>query len=582
MKKINVLLTLYLLFSAAAVVHADQLVAYWPLNGDPNDASGNNNNGTLIGGSWDAGIKGQALKLTGANQYIEINPPNPDAFATESYSISFWAKIDSWSDSWNTAISFAGEDSGWAFKRNSSSSNWQFVHRGDPETDWGTSGPSIDLGKWTHFAVAWDGTSKVFTWYKNGLPTGTRTLAGHVMSYDTQWPVMIGACSQGGAHQFLPGNSGQAFIDEVRIYDYMLDADDIFGVYATVKPEPMFISQPISNTVYSGGMANFTVSAKSVTEVEYQWYKDGEMLYDVENKISGSQTDSLTINNVTDTDLGDYWCVASNAESFSTSNIASLNLKKLLGHWPLDAITGADPNSVTPDISDGGNDGLLVNGPTLIAGPGSDNNGMEFTSSLKTQIEVANESYFDSLTSLTVSAWVKTTWAGGDWRAVVSKGGEEGVGWQLRRYWNTGQACFTLRGTSGNDELASGVNVNDNKWHLVTGTYDGMTRKIYVDGVLRNSMQDSGQIVDNDYKVFIGAHPWGNYYTGGIDDVRIYNYALTAEEVALLYTDTTGGSVCTERLEYDLNNDCRVNLEDFLMMVSEWLECGLYPPDGCY
>ena len=72
-------------------------------------------------------------------------------------------------------------------------------------------------------------------------------------------------------------------------------------------------------------------------------------------------------------------------------------------------------------------------------------------------------------------------------------------------------------------------------------------------------MQDSGQIVDNDYKIFMlipGATTRAELM------MRIYNYARLLK-VALLYTDTTGGSVCTERLD-DLNNDCRVNLEDFL------------------
>ncbi|MEN6309529.1 MAG: LamG-like jellyroll fold domain-containing protein, partial [Anaerohalosphaeraceae bacterium] len=423
--------------------------------------------------------------------------------------------------------------------------------------------------------------SKTFIWYKNGLVISARNLDGHVMTYDMQWPVMIGACSQDTAHQYLPGTGGQALIDEVRIYDYVLNADDIFELYGIVKPEPVFLSQPISNVADTGGSVNFKISTKSLTEVNYQWYRDGDMLTDEDNKVAGSQTDSLTVSNIVEADLGDYWCVATNAGGTATSDTAKLDIKRIMGHWSFDEINGKDPNLFTPDISGNGNDALLINGPALTGGPGSGNKGMAFDSSVQTRLEVANESYFDSLKSMTVSAWVKTTWAGGDWRPVVCKGGEDNVGWMLRRYSNTGQANFTLRGTSAGDELASGVNVNDNTWHLLTGTYDGVIRKIYVDGVLRNSVQDSGEIAANDYKVFIGANPWNSYYTGSIDDVRIYNYALASEEVAMLYIDVVGGSVCMEHLEYDLSNDCRVDIEDFVIMASGWLECGIYPPIAC-
>jgi hypothetical protein len=580
MKTMNIKIVLCLLVSVVGATSAAELIGYWPLNGDPNDQSGNNHDGIAVNVSWDEGVDGQALKLVSGNQYVEIAPS--DFATTNSLTVSFWARVDSWNDNWNTAISFGGEDSGWACKRDGGGGSWRFVHRGNPEISWSTAGPSVDLGQWAHYAVTWNDATHTFRWYKNGLEYSSHDLGAHTMLYDAQWPVMIGACSQGGAHQFLTGSTGQAFIDEVRIYDYALSADEVFELYAKIMPDPVFISGSGRLLLNTGETAKLTVSVKSLSDVSYQWYKDGAMLIDQSAKISGSQSASLTITDVAASDLGTYWCVATNEGGATTSGTMVLDVKRLIGYWPLDTVVGTDPNCYTPDLSGYGNDALLVNGPTLIEGPGQNNNAMMFEATSQTMLMVSNESYFDSLNSdMSVSAWVKTTWSGGDWRPVVTKGGEDNVGWQLRQYWNTGQANFTLRGTASGDELASGYNVNDDSWHLLTGTYDGTTRKIYIDGILRNSVGDSGSIAENDYLLLIGANPWNSYYTGAIDDVRLYNYALTAEEVALQYVAVMGGSVCTSRPEFDFNGDCIVDVQDLAVMVDGWLECGIYPYDAC-
>jgi hypothetical protein len=82
------------------------------------------------------------------------------------------------------------------------------------------------------------------------------------------------------------------------------------------------------------------------------------------------------------------------------------------------------------------------------------------------------------------------------------------------------------------------VDVNDGKWHHVTGVYNGKEIFLYVDGILDNSEQASGIIETNDFAVTIGQnveHP-ARCWNGLIDDVRIYSYALTEAEVKEVYT----------------------------------------------
>jgi hypothetical protein len=83
-------------------------------------------------------------------------------------------------------------------------------------------------------------------------------------------------------------------------------------------------------------------------------------------------------------------------------------------------------------------------------------------------------------------------------------------------------------------------NIVPGQWHQVTGTYDGNTMKIYLDGILRNQADATGAIhyEDNNY-IILGADAGAadtpgecpRYFTGGLDEVRIYPSALTYSQV---------------------------------------------------
>ena len=73
-------------------------------------------------------------------------------------------------------------------------------------------------------------------------------------------------------------------------------------------------------------------------------------------------------------------------------------------------------------------------------------------------------------------------------------------------------------------------------WHHLAGTYDGTQLKLYVDGILQATQEHTGSIAPSIFNVNIGrnAECPDRFYEGLIDDVGIYDRALSAETIAAL------------------------------------------------
>ncbi|MGB3072857.1 MAG: LamG domain-containing protein, partial [Candidatus Moraniibacteriota bacterium] len=85
---------------------------------------------------------------------------------------------------------------------------------------------------------------------------------------------------------------------------------------------------------------------------------------------------------------------------------------------------------------------------------------------------------------------------------------------------------------------ASLSRIDDGLWHLVTGTYDGSNVRIYVDGNQENAVSMTGPAYSRTYPVQVGGECDGNnlFWDGAVDEVRIYNRALSAAEIKALYS----------------------------------------------
>jgi hypothetical protein len=72
-------------------------------------------------------------------------------------------------------------------------------------------------------------------------------------------------------------------------------------------------------------------------------------------------------------------------------------------------------------------------------------------------------------------------------------------------------------------------------WYHIAGTYDDFKLKIYVNGILQNTLCQQGtQRATSGFYFGNGSGSWSVPFDGKIDDVRIYDSALSADEIANL------------------------------------------------
>lgn len=215
--------------------------------------------------------------------------------------------------------------------------------------------------------------------------------------------------------------------------------------------------------------------------------------------------------------------------SIATGDIWSFNTGQLVAHWKLDEASGDTATDAT------GNNwhGKLAGAPLWTTG--KIGGALQFDSN--DYVEIIDSNCLAVTNQITVSAWIKVGAFDKNWQAIVTKGDRS---WRLQRRRGTNSLEFACSGLIVPDSmwgsLYGTVDVNDGQWHHAAGVYDGQKIYLYVDGKLDVSKEASGKIRIDDKPVFIGENSQvpGRSWNGLIDDVRIYSYGMSDEEIAAL------------------------------------------------
>jgi hypothetical protein len=310
----------------------------------------------------------------------------------------------------------------------------------------------------------------------------------------------------------------------------------------TVLIPPQITGQPQDQSVRVGSNVTFTVTATGSSPLTYQWYFNGASL-------STATNSSLLLNGVSLNQAGSYSVSVSNVVGSVSSRNAILVVvgngscasppAGLVSWWP------GEGNA--QDIVDG-NSGVLVNGVTFALGRVGQAFSFNGTSSY---VQIADNPNLHFTNALTIEAWIYPTTLSGthnivskwDWPGVnaqvsyttaVNPGGQLGFG-----VCNVGN-CSSYPGVLSTNLIPV------NQWTHFAATYDGSYLRMYVNGVCQNQTAYNGGIFPGTNDLLIGAAVASrgqiiSPFAGLIDEVAVYNRALSATEIAAIYNAGSAG-----------------------------------------
>jgi len=390
--------------------------------------------------------------------------------------------------------------------------------------------------------------------------------------------------------------------------------------FDVIREAPVIHSQPADLAVFPGDPATFSFTASSFMPADYTWYaSDDEAVDSGDTVLTTGSLPAQTVHAIelplTDVQLADqkyYYCKVASASGTVYTDVVSLTVNRLLAWYEFEGTladgvganngTGlnADPNftSQVPTFTDG----AKADTQALLLNAAAEGNSQ--------YVDLGTGAYpkaglGNGMDAGTISCWIKPTENGAilcninDNQTV----NDESVGTTgfIFSQPNATQDRMMVRGQGlegeyqeiGTVQGGTVDMVTGGAWHHVVTTWKaGDHVRVYVDGL--QTAQVTGGTPDQYLPwtrgVLIGASRTAadrgvlaDFFNGAIDDLRVYNYPQTADDIATLYFETSNKGVCTRPYasESDFNGDCKVNLGDFAEMASAWLDCGLYPQAAC-
>ena len=377
-----------------------------------------------------------------------------------------------------------------------------------------TSPLSYNDGKWHYAVVTFGGTTIVL--YVDGVQVGTKSTLGASPESSGTKPVRIGANSRvTPPGNFFTGNFITGEVDEVRVWNDDLTVQQVTSAFAgSINTAGQVVYLPF-------GSNGQPVANNQVINVNKNTQKP------ITLTATDPNNDPLTYTIVTPPENGTLSGTAPN-----------LTYNPTLNHVGTDSFTfkandgTTDSNIATVDITvqspnqEGG-----YNYAPSFAATGSTFNDTPDSASLR-------------LNQFTVAAWFKTSTNFASDAYIINKGGvgSDSSGQNLNYgIWmtSTEQIKAGFETSSGADQFVTSVNTyNDGQWHYAVVTNNGANIILYIDGVQVATKATSGASPESigTKPVRVGANsrvtPATNFFTGEVDEVRIWNTALSASQVS--------------------------------------------------
>jgi len=229
---------------------------------------------------------------------------------------------------------------------------------------------------------------------------------------------------------------------------------------------------------------------------------------------------------------------------FAVSLTVNMANADIVTYWSLD-----DSNGNLARDSLGRSDGILKGNPEWAKG--------QFSAALKFDGDgdyvdcgggssLSNPNTWADITdTITVAAWINITTVPTSWSAIVTKGNSA---WRLSTYENQKKLHFAVTGQPNWYSADGNTEVSADEWHHVCGKYDGQKIALYVDGKLDGTKNYTEGITTNGHNVYIGGNEEEaeRYFHGLIDDVVIFDHALSKDEIIQLYSQGAASFISKE------------------------------------
>ncbi len=555
---------------------------------DSRDTSGNEYNGTMVGGSFTTDTplgSGSALNLTAGDHYVHVDDRQNQTVFTgrDAFTISTWVKRDP-DGGWEP----------WISKRGEGGRGWQLRRAGGWEVTFTTNGPSggdgnlrnfypADDNAWRHIVAVHGHAGSKQRIYVDGEKFLEQDRSGNVNYAGAR---LVFGARQNTNNVVAPPNSMQSyartFLDDIRYYNRALSQNEVevlFGSYlnkiaasygSAFSYQVQANRGPDAYAVTSGalpgglelnattgmitGTPNATGDFTATLKVSNSSGEDSRQVHFRVARGTQTLTFSPDFSGITYGDANmtlqassdvagrtfyygstDETVAGISGDLFQVASVTD----GLVAHLRFDETTGT---TAVNEVSS--SNGTLNNMTNADWVTGKFGNALDFDGS-DDYVELPKD--VGELSNLTVSVWLKPTDL--RWGVIASKvpaGNSGGKGW-MSRFSNSSELRFRLGGASGsNNEIASDVSqFTTGNWFHYAASFDKITRigKVYKNGtVVKTQNMGNRSPAGGDDVLWIGRSE--NYsaakYKGLMDDFRIYDRALTDAEVSTVYGSDNG------------------------------------------
>jgi hypothetical protein len=217
--------------------------------------------------------------------------------------------------------------------------------------------------------------------------------------------------------------------------------------------------------------------------------------------------------------------------ALQATSIRNVPTENLVAHYPFSGNAN--------DASGNGHHGTVFGATLTTDRFGNPEGAYHFVASEGNYIRVPDDPQLQITTNLSISVWMKHNATAGGFEDIVMKGNDT-YGFQF----NSGshEVLFHLKQAGGSWRNLNSLHTPvPDQWFHIAGTYDGIIQRVFINGVQTNYSNWYGAIHNSANPLDFGYKVWGDndWYNGDLDDFRVYDRTLSADEVMQLYNEAS-------------------------------------------